>query len=226
MAQESGKSSHFAFWGVIIAAVITGAVALYIHFDSEQGLSEKIGLADSEKQGKKQEHKDKIISVKVQNMYLPPINTTMDSFFFLEIKNNSTEVAEAFTVTADFGKASPSACEILPQQITKMLSKESLSSILKYTITRLEVGESLYLYCHLSQPTFRKILITSGNLSRDSVYTFDDYTKVKTQGNVSGWRVFFNIILGLVFIVFVFFFLFYALAILDKKLGKYVENLK
>ena len=157
------KTAKYGLWGAIVAALITGAIGLYIHYD---GRSEQKRILEMKQQTDESEDTARLT---ISDVYLPPINTSIDSVFFAEISNNSHNVAEKITVKLDFGEATVSQCEILPD--IDFNKDESLQrSIISFSVDRLEREDSFYIYCLISHPGFRTLLITGSNLFSNETF--------------------------------------------------------
>ncbi|MFK5894765.1 MAG: hypothetical protein QM504_16215 [Pseudomonadota bacterium] len=124
-------SGKYALWGTVAAAVLTAAVALYIHYDgkSEQKKAEELQ--------RKADKSEKTANLTISNVYLPPINTNIESAFFAEITNNSLNVADDVQVKINFGEATVSKCETLPIDAFQN-QKEFTSSIVSFSIEKLQ----------------------------------------------------------------------------------------
>jgi len=204
------RSAKYGLWGAILAAVITGGVALYTHYD---GKSEEKKTIELEKKADKA--KD-TANLTIRNVYLPPINTSIDSVFFAEVTNNSLNVAKDLRVKLDFGEAKISNCEIIPNNKFNQ-DKAPENSILEFSVNALERSDSLYIYCLISHPTFKSLLITGSNLFSNEYLTYERYKPTKDDGE-SGFITFFKVIGSIVVLVFVGYFVVVSLIIINRKL--------
>lgn len=84
--------------GTILAAIITGAIALYIHYDSKTELEKT-----KEIEIKADKSKD-TANLTISNVYVPPINTDIESSFFVKIENNSLNDAKNLNIKINFGE--------------------------------------------------------------------------------------------------------------------------
>jgi hypothetical protein len=205
------KTARYGLWGAIMAAVITGAVALFIHFD-EKSEKEKI-----EKLERKADQSKNTANLTISNVYLPPINTVMDSAFFVEISNNSLNIAKDLSIKINFGEATVSKCETLPINVFKD-QKEFKSSIVSFSIDKIENKDKLYIYCFLSNPIFESILITGPNLFSNKELTYANYNPIKTEA-ASGFITFFKVIGTIIAVVFAGYFIIVIITFFNKLLG-------
>jgi hypothetical protein len=204
------KTAKYGLWGAIVAALITGGVALYIHYD---GKSEEKKIIELEKKADKA--KD-TANLTIRNVYLPPINTSLDSIFFAEITNNSLNVAKDLRVKLDFGEASISQCEVIPGGLVNK-SNTLKNSILEYSINELERNDSFYIYCFISHPIFKSLLITGSNLFSDEYLTYKRYRPDRSNEE-SGFITFFKVIASIVALVFIVNFAIVGLILINRRL--------
>lgn len=202
------KSARYGLWGAILAAALTGAVALYIHFDdkSEKERVEKLErTADQSKDA---------ANLTISNVYLPPVNTSIDSAFFAEISNNSLNVAKNITVKINFGEATVSKCETLPLNVFEDQNTFE-SSIISFSVESIQTKDKFYIYCLLSHPVFESILITGPNLFSNAQLRYEKYNPVKTDDS-SGYITFFKTIGSIIVAVFAVYFTIFVLTFLSK----------
>ena len=191
------KTAHYGLWGAVLAALITGAIGLYIHYD-----------------GKADQSKD-TANLTISNVYLTPINTSMDSVFFAEVTNNSLNVAKDLTVKLDFGEASVLKCETTPNNTFN--KKETFtSSIVSFSIKQLERKDNFYIYCFISHPVFKSLLITGSNLFSNEQLNYENYRPNKASEK-SGFLTFFKVIASIVSLVFIIYFVAVTINLLNKK---------
>ena len=203
------KTGHYALWGAILAALITGAVGLYIHYD---GNLEQKKTQESEERA--DQSKD-TANLTISNVYLPPVNTSIESVFFAEVKNNSLNTAKDLEVKLDFGEANISKCETLPNNEFK--GNESFtSSIVSFSVEKLERKDSFYIYCFISHPVFKSLLITGSNLFSNELLSYENYHPIEANKE-SGFITFFKIIASLVGLVFIIYFVAVSITLLNKK---------
>ena len=204
------KSAKYALWGALLAAIITGGVTLYIYYD---GKSEEKKIIELEKKADREED---TANLTIKNVYLPPINTKIDSVFFVEVSNNSLNTAKDLKVKIDFGEAIVSKCEILPDNLFDENEKFD-KSIIEFSLSTLERNDSFYIYCLISHPTFKSFLITGSNLFSNEYLTYENYRLSKNNGE-SGFVTFFKVVASIVAVVFVVYFVIVGLILLDRKL--------
>lgn len=204
------KIAKYAFWGTVIAALITGAIGLYIHLD---------GRAEATKISELRQEADKskdTANLTISNVYVPPINTSLDSSFFVQIQNNSLNVAKDVVVKINFGESSVSSCETIPENL---ISKEQrTSSMILFSAGDIQKKDSLYVYCLLSHPVFESILLTGPNLFSNELYKFSQYMPV-TKDNGSGFITFFKVIATIVAVIFIGYFTIITLSALNRRFG-------
>ena len=204
------KAAKYGLWGAIVAALITGGVALYTHYDSK---SEEKKLIELEKKADKS--KD-TANLTIRNVYLPPINTSLDSVFFAEVTNNSLNIAKDLQVKVDFGEAKIAQCETIHGNSPE-LNKPQDNSVLEFSIKTLERNDSFYIYCFISHPTFKSVLITGSNLFSNEYLTYEQYRPAKSNGE-SGFITFFKVIASIVAVVFITYFVIVGLILVNRKL--------
>lgn len=165
------KIAKYGFWGTVIAALITGAIGLYIHLD---------GKAETTKVAKSKQEADKskdTANLTISNVYVPPINTSLDSAFFVQIQNNSLNVAKDVVVKINFGESSVSSCETIPENLIS--DKQKISSMVSFSAGDIQRKDSLYVYCLLSHPVFESILLTGANLFSNELYEYKQFMPQK-----------------------------------------------
>lgn len=204
------KIAKYGFWGTVIAALITGAIGVYIHLD---GKTEATKISASKQQADKS--KD-TANLTISNVYVPPINTSLDSSFFVQIQNNSLNVAKDVVVKINFGKSSVSSCETIPKNLIS--EEQRTSSIISFSAGDIQIKDSLYVYCLLSHPVFDSILLTGPNLFSNELYEFSQYMPV-TKGNNSGFITFFKVIATIVAVTFIGYFTIIILSALNRRFG-------
>jgi len=190
------KSASYTLWGTILAAIITGAIALYIHFDSkteQQKIHEVEVKADKSKD---------TANLTITDIYMPPINTKIESSFFVNVANNSLNDAKKLNIKINFGEAEIFRCETQPVNIFKNDQKFD-SSIISFNIDNIPKKDNLYIYCLLSQPSFKSIHINGSNLFQTEKYTFEDYKASSTnKDDRPGFYTFLQVVIGLLILWF------------------------
>lgn len=203
------KSAKYAFWGAVIAAVITGGIGLYIHLD---GKAEKRKVAEMKKVA---EQSKNTATLTISNVYVPPINTSIESAFFVQIENDSLNIAKDITIKINFGESSISKCETLPNNKFSE-NKEFNSSILTFSVGDIQRKDSLYIYCLISHPVFDSILITGSNLFSNELFEFKQLQPA-TVNTPSGFVTFFKVIATIVAVVFIWYFTVMTISWLNRK---------
>jgi hypothetical protein len=212
----SKTAKYYTFWGTIIAAVITGAIGLYIHIDEKnENIQEVIKKEKTHEQPKDTAH------LTISNVYLPPINTSLESSFFVEIENNSLNVAKDINVKINFGEASISMCETLPNNVFNGNEKFE-TSIISFSAGDIEKDDQFYVYCLISQPIFKSILVTGPNLFRNTEYKYKERINVSTSDS-NGFLTFFKVISTIVALIFIGYFTIVIISILNKKLETWLK---
>lgn len=206
------KSAKYGLWGTILAALITGAIALYIHYDGK-----------SEKQNENQEilsadQKKETANLKVKEVYIPPVNTRLDSGFYAEIANESLLDAEQIEVSINFGSASVIACETLPVNVFADATTFETSFVV-FSYNKVKRKEKLHLYCHLSNPSFDSLLITGQNLFSSVEYNRSDLDSSIVQDN-SSYVTFFKVIASIVAAVLIAYFTVVLIMLINKHVEK------
>ncbi|HDZ39657.1 MAG TPA: hypothetical protein ENH62_15510 [Marinobacter sp.] len=177
------STSHTAtIVATVLAAVITAAVSLYIHFDSPEidvrgTVTETVG-ADSEQEGSSTSP-----SMNIADVFIAPINTDMATNFFAEISNSGTETAKDFQLTINFGEATIEKCEVQPSSISRPTESKPLS-VQSYNISTLGKDASIYISCAVDLPYFKKIWVGGGNIQYEKSLTYDAYKELKNGDDI------------------------------------------
>ncbi|WP_229617486.1 hypothetical protein [Vibrio parahaemolyticus] len=206
------KSAKYGLWGTILAALITGAIALYIHYDGK-----------SEKQKEAQEvlsadQKKETANLKVKEIYIPPVNTRLDSGFYAEIANESLLDAEQIEVSINFGSASVIACETLPVNVFADATTFETSFVV-FSYDKVKRKEKLHVYCLLSNPSFDSLLITGKNLFSSVEYDRADLDSSIVQDN-SSYITFFKVVASIVAVVLIAYFTVVLIMLINKRVEK------
>lgn len=204
------KVAKYGFWGAVIAALITGAIGLYIHLD---GKAEATKISESKKEADKS--KD-TANLTISNVYVPPINTSLDSSFFVQIKNNSRNIAKDVRVKINLGESSASSCETIPKNLIS--EKQKNTSVFSFSAGDIQRKDSLYVYCLLSHPVFESILLTGSNLFSNELYEFSQYMP-ETKNNGSDFITFFKVIATIVAVIFIGYFTIITISALNRRFG-------
>lgn len=205
------KSAKYGLIGTIIAAIIAGAIALYIHNDTK---SEQQKIAEIEKKANKS--KD-TANLTISNVFMPEINTKIESSFFMKISNNSLNDAKNLNVKINFGEAEIVKCETQPINIFQE-NQNYDSSIISFDVQSINKKDKLYVYCLTSLPIFDSILITGSNLFQNEQYTYKQYKSKEDHVN-SGLTNFFQVIGGIVFVIFAGYFTIVSITLFNRKLN-------
>ncbi|GAB2895415.1 hypothetical protein ACCI51_04130 [Microbulbifer echini] len=210
------KSAKYGFWGAVIAAAITGVIGLYIHLD---GKAEDKKIAEAKKAA--EQSKD-TASLTISNVYVPPINTSIESAFFAQIQNNSLNVAKDVVVRLNFGESSVAKCETLPEN--KINEQESFtSSIISFSAGDIQRKDSLYIYCLTSHPVFDSILLSGPNLFSNTLFEFEQF-KPKAESGDSGFVTFFKVVATIVAVIFIGYFTIIVISALNRKFDVDTSN--
>ncbi|HDY8048866.1 TPA: hypothetical protein RQK85_004549 [Vibrio vulnificus] len=207
------KSAKYGLWGAILAALITGAIALYIHYDaktSKQEEAQKASAVDKEKETARLE---------IKELYIPPVNTRLDSVFYAEIANESKLDAEGVKISINFGSASVTACETLPMNVFGD-SPQFETSVVVFTYNKIKKKEKLYVYCHLSNPSINSLLITGDNLRLSVEYDQNDLDSLLSEDS-SNYVTLFKIAASVVALVLIGYFTVILILMVNKRVEKY-----
>jgi len=202
------KTAQYGLIGAILAAVISGAIALYIHYD---GKSEQKKIAEQEKIANQSKDTSNLT---ITNVYVPPVNTTMESAFYAEISNNSLNDAKDLEIKINFGEASIYKCETLPVNIFKGQEKFD-NSFISFPLKLLQKKEKLHIYCFLSHPVFDSILITGSNLYSSEEFNYGMF-KAEVSEDSSGFLTFFKVIATIISVIFLGYFTIVVISLLNK----------
>jgi hypothetical protein len=202
------KSAKIGVIGAVLAAIISGGVALYVNYQENEGKreAEKIEKAA-------QESKDSA-TITISKVYVPPVNTQIDSVFFAVLSNKSHNNARNLKVELDFASSSISACETLPEN--QFSNNETFKTgMVSFDVSEIRKKSKLYIYCQISEPTFNDILVTGENLYRSARYTYEDHSTGQ-HSNSTGFIQFFKVIGSIVALVFIIYFTIVILGLLNK----------
>ena len=205
------KIAKYSIWSVIIAAIITGGVALYIHFDGKNNKSETEEIRKQANQSKD------TANLTIINVFLPPVNTKLESAFYAEITNNSLNAANDIQVTLNFGISTVSNCETLPNNAFETI-KDFKDSVITFSVKSIKRKESLHIYCLISNPVFDSIIITGPNLFNSEKLTFEDFDPIERNG-ASGFVKFFKVVGSIVAVIFIIYFTILIINVLNKFIG-------
>ncbi|MCJ8339764.1 MAG: hypothetical protein MJK10_14950 [Pseudomonadales bacterium] len=205
------KSAKYGFWGALIAAAITGAIGLYIHLDRKAEDKKVVEATKTAEQSKN------TARLTISNIYVPPINTSIESAFFAQIQNNSLNIAKDVVVRLNFGESSVSKCETLPEN--QINEQESFgSSIITFSAGDIQRKDSLYIYCLTSHPVFDSILLTGPNLFSNTLFEFEQFES-KVASDNSGFITFFKGVASFVAVIFIGYFTIIIIYVLNRKFG-------
>ena len=205
------KAAKYGLWGALLAAIISGGIALYIHYD---GKSNKEAL---EKKEIEEHIKNGTTQVKVVELKMPSINTKLDSSFLLGIENANLNDANEVNININFGEASVSACETVPENYLSLDEKHG-NSVIDFIVEKLEKNEKIYVYCLISNPLFKAIKITGSNINGKEEVSFKEYKESISEESL-GISEFFKFVFGIVFIVIVGYILLVLMAVINRKLN-------
>lgn len=213
------KSAKYGLWGAIFAALITGAIALYIHYDAKLGKQEEPQKVLAVKKEKETETEKETANLEVKELYIPSINTRLDSAFYAEIANESRLDAELIEVSINFGSASVTACETLPVNVFTD-SPQFETSLVVFTYSKIKRKDKLYVYCHLSNPSIDSLLITGSNLRSSVEYDRDDLHILLVEDN-SSYVTFFKVSASIIAILLIAYFIVIFIMLVNKRVEKY-----
>ena len=196
MSEQHHKYAKYGIVATLFAAIIGGAITLYIHFDSK-GL--KVDKTPSTSESK---NNIESASITIKEVQLTPVDFDIPSSFYLEIENGPHYIAKNISVVIDFGEAKIEKCSIKPNDQSN-IKVNGDEYIFKLKITELLKNESLYINCLIPLPVFKKILVTGGNVSIDKELTFASFKAQREETPTSGWYKFFSALAAL-FCIYLF----------------------
>ena len=212
------KVAKYGFWGVVIAAAISGSVALVIHL-SEKHEKEQIRKAQKEAQERVEEEKRKGLAfITIDDVEMPSVNTKIDSSFLLRLSNKSYSDAKNVITTINFGEATVNRCEVFP--IDVLDGKKFDTSAVVVEFDNIKKGGEVYIYCLISNPIFKDIRVSGDNLKEISAYSIVNYRfkdKVELEEEGSGFYTFFKFVGAIVAVIFIGYFTIVVLSLLNKK---------
>lgn len=207
------KTAKYTFWGAVIAAFITGSIALYIHLDGKAAQNKEVNVTG------KLEGPNDAARLVISNTYVPPVNTSIDSAFFVEVINYSQITAKDVNIKINFGESSVSKCETLPEN-KFFEEKESKNSIINITVGEILGRDSFYIYCLISHPVFDSILVTGSNLYSNALFDYGQQKPLEIE-RTSGFVTFFKVIASIVALIFIGYFTILVISILNSKFKKF-----
>jgi hypothetical protein len=203
--------AKYAFWGAVIAALI-GVGGTYYFEVYKVKKEEKIKLEKI-----KELEKNKNARISINNVYVPPINTKIKSILFAKIENTSPVIAEDLNIKVNFGESTVYTCEVQPINILKN-EKDLENGTFEFNITTLKKEEEIYIYCQMSNPIFKSILVTGNNLVTSEKYTFEYYKSSLNSFISKGQNLTFFEFLGYALsLIFTIYFTLLSIAFLNKK---------
>ncbi|MCK4307886.1 hypothetical protein KAW50_06660 [candidate division WOR-3 bacterium] len=189
----------------IIAALIAGAVSLFVYYDSKQeGL---VPIESTNPERPKVDNDKKQLpspSLNFTEVFVTPVNTSIPSSFYAEISNSGSDLAKDFFIRIDFGESTPDICELLPAENIKNLNEKS-SSTQSWKVAELEKGQSVYIVCQMDSPFFKSISIGGGNVEFDKKLTYTAYKEQRGQKPLNFYVLLFQIILAALAAIFLFY---------------------
>jgi hypothetical protein len=206
------KSAKYSLWATLIAALIAAIVALYIHYDGKSEKKVQIALEKAVNES------NKTANLKVSNIYVPPINTELDSVFFAEVSNRSLNNAKDLNFKINFGAASITSCETLPINVIKPNAKFE-TSFVHFSYQEIEKKEKIYIYCFLSSPTFESLFISGSNLFTNIDFNYKEHVSNKTD-STSSFLTFFKVIGSIVAVIFIIYFTVLLISLFTIKVKK------
>ena len=189
----------------ILAALITGAVSLYIYFnDKNDGLK----VTETENpQTKTRDDKEKTLPtphIKFAEVFVTPIDTQIPSSFYAEISNSGNEAAKDIFVSIDFGESTPEKCEVKsPGKVDS--ATEAGATIQRWDINELPINQSIYIVCMTNSPFFKSISVGGGNLENDKRLSYASYKAQREEKSVSFYEGLLKFILGALAAIFLFY---------------------
>lgn len=191
------QSAKYGLIGAIVAALIAGGVTLFIHFDKSPNGSK---LVDSVVSEEKEKQREPTVTTRIIGTFISPVAFDRPAYFYTEIKSAGEKSVKDALVSIDFGRAAATECEIKPKSI--LVSGEDNKGLLRFKVSLLNRNESIYIACDLTLPTFNKILVSGGNLTSESVLTFDVYAREPDTEDTPVFLIFMFIFVGLPFSVY------------------------
>lgn len=205
----------YTFWGMIIAALITGGITFYLDYNSKKVEEEK----EKERLAKIEEEKKSSFSkLNINEILLPSINTELDSFFYLKISNDSYNDATNVNLKINFGETQITECEVQPKTNRKVILD---SSLLTYSLDSIKKDDSFFVYCTLKSPIFDSILISGENLKDNIKLTFNDFKTKKTNNIIEKEDElgFFTILFRIWFVIMGGYFTIISITMISRKLS-------
>lgn len=188
------KSAKYGLIGAIVAALIAGAVTLFVHFDRGSDGSRLVESVAAEEKENKREPR---IVVNILDTFITPVAFEGPAYFYSEIRATGDQAVTDILLSFDFGKASATNCEVKPQSII-----DTSEGLLRVKVSQLNRYESVYIACNLTLPTFNQILVTGGNLSSESKLTYEDYNLEAEGKETPVFLIFMFMFVGLPFSVY------------------------
>lgn len=154
---------------VITALLILGAAAFFIYknFDFITEITFKVDHPKtSAPQTQAYEDRFKWASIEVGTTLIP-LQFDIPSYFLVSVKNTGPAIAKHLEVSIDLGRARITSIDIKPKDRCAISSGSAgTADPIRVVCQIVNVGDSVYIYSLLSEPSFRNVVVTSPNLSR------------------------------------------------------------
>lgn len=208
---EGIAAGRIAMFGTVVAAIIGGAVALYIHYDSNR----ETPPSDAEPIANNGGRESSSVLVSIEDTFVTPTALDANAYFFTEVKNQSVEPIIDATLLVDFGRASPTEACAVSQKL------EVVSNGAQLEISKLSLApeQSFYVSCELTIPDINKIVISGGNLTRPSELTRSQYLALKSSKATSGKSVLLGVLFVFVGVPFSVFLMVVAMRLISRALN-------
>lgn len=152
---------------------------------------------------------------------LPPSPRKLPSFAVFEIKNPGSAPTTHVRVAIDFGVAKVVAYEVIGPKQGDVSGSDPDQSVLNVDIATLHPAESAYVYVQTTNPSFKKIALSSSDTTGVTEYTYHDFLEAKDANRTPAFKGFLFFLLGGFLLVMAIYFT----VALIQKLNKWL-NLK
>jgi hypothetical protein len=154
----------------------------------------------------------------ILDLSLSPIDFRLPKYFYFEVHNKSNAGAYNVTVTIDLGRANLTDIEVRSASVVQVFRSDSVSNLVKVNLSFIGKEESAYFYLLLTNPSYKRISVSSSNMITDLVRKYDGpQINSVSSGFISDeFMTFIRILAGIVLIVFTIYSLYVIISFLNR----------
>ncbi len=123
---------------------------------------------------------------------VPPSPEKLPSIVVFEIQNPGSALTENVRVNIDLGVTKSIGHEVIGPKASEVSASEAGKPILNVDIKQLRPRESAYIYIHTTEPTFKRVAISSSNTTGVKELTLGEFMNVESgsRPTFSGFLLF------------------------------------